>query len=306
MKISLIIPTYNGAHKILRVLKSIERQTCLPDEILVVIDGSADNTEELLLTHTFSFADRLKVVSRENGGRSKVRNTGAREAQGELLLFIDDDMELREDCVQRHIAHHLALKHTILTGAQIIPENPELPDFQNYRAWLTQLWSAQLHTREKAAGPDKVSFITAANFSILKSDFVALGMFDEMLTDGEDFDLSYKAGLARLDMYYDERAFAWHHDVLSCYQTIKRQRDYRNAGIALAKARPDQYGPLFGSRLQQDRSLKAYLFLLFCSRYWISMIDKNVFVPLPKKIRYKIYDLVLTANTSFWPQKLKL
>ena len=63
MKISVIIPTYNGAHKIMNVLYSLERQTVKPDEVIVVIDGSTDNTVELLKQQQLNFIS-FKIIDR--------------------------------------------------------------------------------------------------------------------------------------------------------------------------------------------------------------------------------------------------
>jgi glycosyltransferase involved in cell wall biosynthesis len=48
MKNSVIIPSYNGAKRVTKTLESLERQVILPDEVIIVIDGSTDNTEEIL------------------------------------------------------------------------------------------------------------------------------------------------------------------------------------------------------------------------------------------------------------------
>lgn len=301
--LSLIIPTYNGADKVGRVLKSVRCQSQMPDEVLVVVDGSTDNTLEVL--HVLQSEFNFRIIQRSNGGRSRVRNTGAKEATGDILLFIDDDMELGPECVQTHRHHHERHVGSILTGSQIIPEGTEYSDFQNYRAYLTRQWSDDLNgTGPDAGGARAVDFITAANFSIAKEDFFRLGAFDELLTDGEDFDLSYKARLEGIKMFYNPSAFGLHHDVLTCAKNIKRQRDYRNAGISLAKAYPERYGPLFGDRLKQDRSLKAWFFLFFCFRFWVNAIDAGRFKHWPRSLRYRIYDWVTTANTNFWPERL--
>src|SRR6187397_1060160 len=91
MSTSVIIPTYNGAHKVVNVLRALEQQTHLPDEVVVVIDGSTDNTAELLRTNTFKLPS-LRIIEQPNGGRAQVRNRGAKEASQDLLIFFDDDM----------------------------------------------------------------------------------------------------------------------------------------------------------------------------------------------------------------------
>lgn len=86
-RISVIIPTYNRAHCVGEAIKSVLDQTYKNFEIIVVDDGSTDNTEEVLAT----FGDKIRVIRQENRGVSAARNAGIREARGEWLAFLDSD-----------------------------------------------------------------------------------------------------------------------------------------------------------------------------------------------------------------------
>lgn len=86
---SVIIPTYNRAHLILRALSSVLRQTEPGDEIIVVDDGSSDNTEQVLKP----YGDRIKYIKIENSGAGAARNRGIKEARGALVAFLDSDDE---------------------------------------------------------------------------------------------------------------------------------------------------------------------------------------------------------------------
>jgi glycosyltransferase involved in cell wall biosynthesis len=85
---SVVIPAYNAAATIERALNSCLQQTRLPDEIIVVNDGSTDHTEAILLGQ---FGDQIKYTYQSNGGPSKARNTGIGLATGSHLLFLDAD-----------------------------------------------------------------------------------------------------------------------------------------------------------------------------------------------------------------------
>ena len=71
--VSVIIPTYNGAHKILNVLKALEQQSYCDFETLVVIDGSTDNTADVVSNATLNLTS-LRIVQQKNKGRVAVRN----------------------------------------------------------------------------------------------------------------------------------------------------------------------------------------------------------------------------------------
>lgn len=85
--VSVVIPVYNGARFIAETLKSVLAQTVPPKEVIVVNDGSTDNT----LSVVEKFRDAVTVISIQNGGASAARNLGASMAKGNWLAFCDAD-----------------------------------------------------------------------------------------------------------------------------------------------------------------------------------------------------------------------
>lgn len=94
--ISIVIPVYNAAPYIERSLGSVLAQTYRELEIIVVDDGSTDATPEILRRFASS-DDRIKVITKENGGSSSARNAGLKQATGEYLGFIDADDYIEPD-----------------------------------------------------------------------------------------------------------------------------------------------------------------------------------------------------------------
>ena len=90
-KVSVIIPTYNRAHLVGRAIRSVLNQTYQDFEIIVVDDGSTDNTEEVVK----SFNDpRIRYIRHEeNKGAAAARNTGIKAAKGKFIAFQDSDDE---------------------------------------------------------------------------------------------------------------------------------------------------------------------------------------------------------------------
>ena len=94
MKFSVVIPLYNKEHYIEKTIRSVLDQTCSDYEVIVVDDGSKDNS--LALARKFE-SDRVRVIPQENQGVSVARNTGILNAGGEFICFLDADDEWRPD-----------------------------------------------------------------------------------------------------------------------------------------------------------------------------------------------------------------
>ena len=87
MKVSITIPTYNREQYICQAIESALQQTMTDIEVIVVDDGSTDNTKEIIRP----YMDRIKYVYTENGGPARARNTGMKHAKGEYVSFLDSD-----------------------------------------------------------------------------------------------------------------------------------------------------------------------------------------------------------------------
>ena len=98
-KVSIIIPTYNRAHYIGESVDSILAQTFKDYEIIVVDDGSTDNTREVLK----KYGDKVQYVYQNNAGPPAAMNTGVRKAKGEYYLILGDDDALMPDMVERQV-----------------------------------------------------------------------------------------------------------------------------------------------------------------------------------------------------------
>jgi glycosyltransferase involved in cell wall biosynthesis len=85
---SIIIPTYNRGLFIKQTIESVLFQTYSNFEIIIVDDGSTDNTEEIVMS---LFDNRITYYKKENGERAKARNFGAKKAKGDYINFLDSD-----------------------------------------------------------------------------------------------------------------------------------------------------------------------------------------------------------------------
>ena len=176
---SVIIPSYNGAGKIPGLLEALACQTIMEFEVVLVIDGSTDNTAQVAERYGGRFR-RLVVISRENGGRAMARNTGASQATAGLLIFYDDDMVPYSDSVEKHIIFHCN-HEGIVCGHPFETTEPHHTDIQNYKAWLTHKWTGRYSDGITTMNTDDL-FFTASNCSITKAIFNTLKGFDDNLS----------------------------------------------------------------------------------------------------------------------------
>ena len=96
--ISIIIPAYNVGKYIEDCIISATRQTYKNLEIIVINDGSTDNTEKVI-DEIAKLDNRIKVIKKLNTGVSDTRNIGINESKGDYLVFLDGDDYLAEDYV---------------------------------------------------------------------------------------------------------------------------------------------------------------------------------------------------------------
>jgi GT2 family glycosyltransferase len=135
MDVSLVIPTFNKRKYLLLTLASLVYQDFQGRwEILIVDDGSTDDTPAVLETFAKEYSSLpLTTFRTGGGGRSAARNTGIHRATGDIILFIDDDQIVANDFVRRHQEAHRRL--------------PVPGVICGYRSYVFSYWPAEPHYR---------------------------------------------------------------------------------------------------------------------------------------------------------------
>ena len=90
VEVSIIIPAYNIAPYIARCLESVTSQSLKNIEIIVIDDGSSDNTVEIIKSYAYK-DERIQLIQKANGGVTSARLTGVHYAEGEYIGFVDGD-----------------------------------------------------------------------------------------------------------------------------------------------------------------------------------------------------------------------
>lgn len=100
-KVSIIVPVYNVERYIVRSMDSLVNQTLKDIEIIVVNDGSTDNSKKLIEIYQEKYPNKIKLVDKENGGLSDARNYGIPHATGEYIAFLDSDDYVELDTYEK-------------------------------------------------------------------------------------------------------------------------------------------------------------------------------------------------------------
>jgi glycosyltransferase involved in cell wall biosynthesis len=287
MKVSVIIPTYNGAAKLPALLQALLAQTFTDFELVVVVDGSTDNTMEVLNAYVPRFR-QMKIIVQKNRGRAAVKNRGIQESSGTILIFMDDDMLPQLDCVEKHVHFHLG-NEGVLGGHIMETEQSPFADFQKYKGALSVKWLAKYPLGRTRLSMETI-FFSSANSSFTRSVANTLKGFDEHLTDAEDYDFAYRALESDIPVFFDKRIVSIHREVLSTAQYVRRLRQYSIAHAILRNKYPER-----SKVIPRQNKLKKLIYFPFSFSFWMRLIDNGSLLFLPALLRYKIYDMVIQA-----------
>ena len=186
-KFSVIIPSYNRCAYLKATLQSVWRQTFVDYEVIVVDDGSTDETASYLA----ALGERVNVITQPQLGPGAARNTGAENARGEYLAFLDSD--------------DLWFPWTLATVMELIEEHDRpalvggsLVSFQNECELqsLRPLETKSNFFSDYLASSDRDCFVGAGMTFVRRDQFLAAGGFTAREMNLEDHDLILRLGTA--------------------------------------------------------------------------------------------------------------
>lgn len=188
--VSVIIPAYNQGHFLARAVNSVLEQTHENLEVIVVDDGSTDDTAQVAQ----SFTDgRVRYVYKENGGLSSARNEGIRQARGDTLTYLDSD-----DCF-------LPEKLAVLTA--VLAEEPALGFVAGQAVPVDENENqvGKLFDTPLPADPKELLLgnpLHVGSMLLRRHWQEQVGFFDESLRSYEDWDMWLRLALAGCPMKY--------------------------------------------------------------------------------------------------------
>ena len=205
--VSVIIATYNRAHYLAQTIDSILSQRFRSFELIVVDDGSTDNTRELLC----SYGDRLRFYCQENRGPSAARNLGVQHARGQWIAIQDSDDLCRPNHLEvlfRYVAAHPDCRMVFANGAYLNRRehgrDTIIPVRKSRRLARSGVTIRDLFER---------SIVRLQGSLISRSAYDEIGGHDESLRICMDLDLSFRLFMKFPVHYLDETVFQYRkHD----------------------------------------------------------------------------------------------
>lgn len=218
--ISVIIPVFNRAWCIGEAVKSVLQQTCRNFELIVVDDGSDDETGQILKKYKENH-ENIKVLFQKNKGVSAARNLGIKNSKGDFLAFLDSDDLWEPQKLEVQIEYFKNNKNSFVCQTEEI--------------WVKN--NKRINPKKKHKKPEGDIFIPSLSLCLVspsavmmkKEFFDKAGLFDEKMTACEDYDLWLRASLL-FDFNLIEKPFVikrgGHFDQLSSIPLLDKFRIY--------------------------------------------------------------------------------
>ena len=208
LPISVVLPTYNRRKRLERVLRGLDRQTVAADsfEVVVVDDGSSDDTQAWLVNNS-QRAYGVNAVRQSNAGPAKARNAGVAAAQGEILVFLDDDVEPTPALLEEHLRSQSAETDVVVMGPLASLDHYAQPWVAWEQAKLEEQYAAI------ARGDWEPTFrqFWTGNASVARRHVLAAGGFDSSFLRAEDIELGRRMHERGLRFRFNPKARGLHH-----------------------------------------------------------------------------------------------
>ena len=238
--LSVLIPTYGRAALLPRVVEAWAALAPaagrrLDYQIVVVDDGSPDETPVVLADLQRSYPDLITAVRLPNGGRAAARNAAVEAARGDLLLFSDDDMvPASADLLERHLEAQAGRPGAWVSHLQVPDECARTP-FQAY-------WRRRLHGGTDALrdGADLgYAGFWFASLSLPRA-LLAGQRFDESFRGygWEEHEMGYRLHLAGVQARFLRGAYLEHHDPVTLEGTTKKHEAMGRAAWTFSRLHP--------------------------------------------------------------------
>ena len=233
IKISVIIPTHNRADALDLTLEHLAKQDFAGKwEAVVVNNNSTDDTDEIVKKWQEKFPAPLHLVHEKVPGPAAARNAGARRAEGEIIVFIDNDILVKPDFLRQHVETIQANPKCWFIGRAVNPPDLRETPFGRYRDDLHESYFEHLPVEEFT----DYEGATGQNWAMRRDEFFAVGGFDDSysIASCEDSELALRARKKGFRTMFTPKSIVVHNDWAIDLDTFcKRQEMYSISTVLL-------------------------------------------------------------------------
>jgi glycosyltransferase involved in cell wall biosynthesis len=242
--LSVIVPTHNRYNSVKELLEMLSQQTFPIDrfEVIVVADGCTDETC-LLKKQVYPFL--FTFCQLEGSGAAVARNYGAKQAKGELLLFLDDDIQPASCLIEKHVQAHNKEKDVVIGYLPLSRDQGKGLFRMTLRSW----WEEKFYQMSFPGYRFGFDDLLSGNFSIAASFFASVGGFNPSFICCEDYELGVRLVMSGATFRYEKEACGWHNDIITdLKRSLQRKREEGRAHIAMCRLYP---GTIYRLKLGQ-------------------------------------------------------
>jgi glycosyltransferase involved in cell wall biosynthesis len=292
--LTVVIPTYNRAAVLKKALNGyrIQSPSGLIRELIVVDDGSTDNTEAMVEQVSKDCAFVVRYIRQSNRGPAAARNVGIREAQSQLILFTDSDIVPERDLVSQHVKWHGENPddYFAVLGYVTWPPEPKPTPFMKWYGEAGPLFAYRQFRNKREIS---YRFLYTCNLSFKAKFLRTHGQFDEDFKSAawEDMELGYRLSKAGLRLLYNPQALAYHNQFFTFADVCRKAEANSSAKGIFAQKEAGKY---FHMEQQEKRANWGYRFAEWAAVVvGIVLRPANVLldssVPLPAVIYRLLY-----------------
>ena len=234
-KISVVVATFNGARTLGNCLESLTRLNYPDYEVILVDDGSTDQTPEV--AKSFS---SVRYLRQTNQGLSAARNAGIRAAAGEIIAFTDDDCRADEGWLYYLVHDLLRSDWAGIGGHNFLP-----PDDSCVAAAVVVSPGGPAHVM---LTDREAEHIPGCNMAFHKWALEQIGLFDPIFRKaGDDVDICWRLRDGKFKIGFSPAGFVWHYRRATVKAYLKQQSGYGEAEALLIRKHPEHYNAYGGS-----------------------------------------------------------
>ena len=233
---SVVVCTHNGGHRMKTCLSALQLIDYPNYEVVVVDDGSTDNTAEVV----GKFND-VRLIRLEHGGLSVARNRGAEEARGEIIAYTDDDCE-PDAAWLTWLAHAFFKGGWDACGGPNLPPTPSADDDVSSSVDEAVVASAPGAPSHVLLEDGEAEHLPGCNIVVRKKVLEALGGFhSDYRVAGDDVDFCWRLRDSGYRMGFCGAAFVWHRRRTTLWRYFKQQYGYGKAEALLMRDHPERF-----------------------------------------------------------------